>query len=376
MVNVDWFFLSHRLPVFTEAIKQNYEVHIATTITDKLSILQNSGLIVHPLKIHRSRGGLFSVFYEFLQMLSVIRTISPDIVHLVTIKPVLLGGIAARLAGVSAVVSAVSGLGFVFVSDGVIASFRRKVVSFFYRYAFNHKNQRIIFQNKDDLSELTKLTGISPKKITLIPGSGVDLSLFKCSQKEDGLPIVMLASRLLLFKGVREFVDAAKLVNKDSKKARFVLVGTPDLLNPATIKNEQIDQWERDKIIENWGYREDMQNVLAMAAIVVLPSYGGEGLPKVLMEASASGCAVVTTDVPGCRDAIKNGLTGLLVPPRNVKCLSDAISILIDDTARRKAMGIYGRERAEKLFDVRQVISTHIGIYKELAANTTSKKSC
>ena len=116
--------------------------------------------------------------------------------------------------------------------------------------------------------------------------------------------------------------------------------------------------------------------MLAMAAIVVLPSYGGEGLPKVLMEASASGCAVVTTDVPGCRDAIKNGLTGLLVPPRNVKCLSDAISILIDDTARRKAMGIYGRERAEKLFDVRQVISTHIGIYKELAANTTSKKSC
>ena len=365
VVNVDWFFLSHRLPVFAEAIKNNYEVHIATTITDKLTVLQNSGFIVHPLNIHRSRTGLFSVFFEFIQILSVIRTISPDIVHLVTIKPVLLGGIAARLVGVSSVVSAVSGLGFVFVSDGKMAFFRRKVVTFLYRYAFNHKNQRIIFQNKEDLSELIKLTGVSKNKTILIRGSGVDLTLFKNLPRDDGLRIVMLASRLLIDKGVVEFVDAAKLVNKKFKKGRFVLVGEPDLLNPAAIKNEQINQWAQREIIENWGYRKDMHNVLVMAEIVVLPSYR-EGFPKVLMEASASGCAVVTTDVPGCRDVIKDGFTGLLVPPRNVEKLAAAISMLLDDTPRRKEMGANSRERAEKLFDVKDVVSTHIAIYEDL----------
>ena len=208
---------------------------------------------------------------------------------------------------------------------------------------------------------MIKLTGVSKNKTILIRGSGVDLTLFKNLPRDDGLPIVMLASRLLIDKGVVEFVDAAKLVNKKFKKGRFVLVGEPDLMNPAAIKNEQINQWAQREIIENWGYRKDMHNVLVMAEIVVLPSYR-EGFPKVLMEASASGCAVVTTDVPGCRDVIKDGFTGLLVPPRNVEKLAAAISMLLDDTPRRKEMGENSRERAEKLFDVKDVVSTHIAL--------------
>ena len=371
MINVDWFFLSHRLPIFTEAIKKKYEVHVATGITDKLGILESHGLIVHPLRIHRSRTGFFSVFSEFLQIFFIIRSVTPDIVHLVTIKPVLLGGIAARVARVPAVVSSVSGLGFIFVSRGPIAFFRRKLISFFYRFSFDHNNQRIIFQNREDQSRLTELAGISPKKSTLIRGSGVDLSLFKYIPVKGETPVVLLASRLLLDKGIREFVDAARLVNEKSLNARFVLVGAPDPLNPATIKSKELDQWKQDGMVELWGYRHDMHNVLSMANIVVLPSYR-EGFPKVLMEASAAGRVIVTTDVPGCRDVIQNGVTGLLVPPRNSERLAEAISVLLADTARCKEMGRAGRAWAEKTFDVQRVVAKHIEIYEELIAKTNA----
>ena len=366
IVNVDWFFLSHRLPISVEAIKQGYEVHIATTITDKLGLLESNGLIVHSLKLHRSKVDLASFFSEFKEIFSVISSVSPDIVHLVTIKPILFGGIAARLVGVPAVVSAVSGLGFVFVSKGLNALFRRKVISLLYRSAFGHKNQRIIFQNVDDQSQLTKLAQISPSKTILIHGSGVDLSLYSMKSTPMGRPIILFASRLLKDKGVNEFIEAAKIMNKQGTSARFVLVGEPDELNPATINKDELDLWEQQDIVELWGYRNDMNEVLSSATFIVLPSYYGEGLPKVLIEAAACGRAVITTDHPGCRDAIKDGVTGLLVPVRNVEKLVTAISLLLSDLDLCEEMGRAGRARAEKIFDVGQVTSKHLQIYKKL----------
>jgi len=146
IVNVDWFFVSHRLPVALEAIDQGYEVHVAVTITNKMEMLRNHGLIVHPINLHRSRTGVFSVFTEFLQILSLIHNVTPDVVHLVTIKPVLLGGIAARLARVPAVVSAVSGLGFVFVKRGGVARLRRYLISLLYRLALGGGIRRLFFR--------------------------------------------------------------------------------------------------------------------------------------------------------------------------------------------------------------------------------------
>jgi len=366
IINVDWFFLSHRLPIAVEAIRQGYEVHIATTITDKLEQLAKSGMIVHPLKIHRSNGGINVVFSEFLEMLSVIRVVVPDVVHLVTIKPVLLGGIAARVAGVPAVVSAVSGLGFVFVNNGFVALLRRKVISLFYRLAFGHSHQRVIFQNVDDQNHLSKLAQLSADKSVLIHGSGVDLSLYRIKPLPEGVPIVLLAARLLGDKGVREFVGAAELVNHLALRARFVLVGRGDPLNPASIQQSELDGWKENGIVDLWGYRDDMPQVLACATIVVLPSYYGEGLPKVLIEAAACGRAVITTDHPGCRDSIEDGVTGLLVPVRNAKAIANAVLDLLDDPQRCREMGRAGRERAEGMFDVKQVVVEHMGIYEEL----------
>ena len=365
IVNVDWFFLSHRFPIAVEAMKYGYEVHIATGITGKLNLLENSGLVVHPLNLHRSRVGITSFLSEFLEIFSIIRAVAPDIVHLVTIKPVLLGGIASRLAYVPAVVFAVSGLGFVFINKGLMALFRRKAISILYRLAFGHANKRVIFQNVDDKSTLASLSNISSNESVLIHGSGVDLSAYSMQPLSDGLPIVLLAARLLEDKGVREFVRAAEFVNGSTPRARFVLVGEPDPLNPATVKQQELDQWKLNGAVEMWGYRDDMNTVLSSATVVVLPSYR-EGFPKVLIEAAACGRAVITTDVPGCRDAIEDGVTGLLVPVRDYEILANKISFLLDNPECCKKMGMAGRRRAEEMFDVKQVVAKHMHIYEEL----------
>jgi glycosyltransferase involved in cell wall biosynthesis len=365
-VNVDWFFLSHRLPIAIEAVKREYEVHIGTTLTDKKSSLESNGIIVHPLNLHRSRGGNGTIIYEFVEIFSIIRMVAPDIVHLVTIKPVLLRGIASKLTGVPAVVSAVSGLGFVFVKKWLVAILRKVAISLLYHLAFGHSNQRIIFQNIDDQSQLIQLTKISPNKTHLIHGSGVELSHYIQKSIPDGLPVVMLAARLLVDKGVREFVTAAEQINCSTLRARFVLVGDIDLLNPASIQQNEFDQWKQDGVVELWGYSTDMGKVISQSTIVVLPSFYGEGLPKILIEAAACGRAVITTVHPGCRDVIEENVTGLLVPVRDVEALANAIFILLDDSVRCTEMGRAGRRRAEEMFDVRQVVAEHMWIYEEL----------
>jgi len=182
------------------------------------------------------------------------------------------------------------------------------------------------------------------------------------------LPIVLLAARLLVDKGVREFVHAAELVNKTKVRARFVLVGEIDKFNPASIQEQELSTWKENGLVELWGYRNDMENVLSNATIVVLPSYR-EGFPKILVEAASCGRVIITTDVPGCRDAIEKDVTGLLVPVRNARTLAKAVSELLNDPSLCKKMGIAGRERAERLFDIKKIVVEHTDIYKQLSRN-------
>jgi len=371
IVNVDWFFISHRLPIALEAIRQGYEVHIATTITGKADFLLSKGLIVHPINLHRSKSGIISIVSEFVEIFSLVRQVSPDIIHLVTIKPVLLGGLVARLQGVPSVVSAISGLGFVFINSGFISLLRRKLVSLIYYLSLGHFNQRIIFQNIDDKNYLSKLTHLPLDNSIIIQGSGVDLSIYKELPIPGGIPIVLLAARLLIDKGVREFVYAAELVNKNQVNARFVLAGEIDKCNPASIQEQELEAWVKSGVVEFFGCRNDMESVLSRATIVVLPSYR-EGFPKVLVEAASCGRAVITSDVPGCRDAIEKDVTGLLVPVRNVEALAKAISELLSNSSRCREMGIAGRKRAERLFDIRKIVMKNINVYKQISGDIKS----
>ena len=334
-------------------------------MTDKLDELQRHGLVVHPLALDRSSAGLGNAWRTMAQLWKVFRAVRPDVVHLVTIKPVLLGGLVARLAAVPAVVVAVSGLGFIFIANGAKAVVRRCLVGGLYRVALGHRNLMVIFQNPDDRASLAKLAHLPDSKVEMIRGSGVDLTQYTYIPLPPGVPVVLLAARLLADKGVREFVQAARLLKRHGVSARFCLVGSVDPANPASLADAELRQWANEGVVELWGQRSDMPEVLRAAHLVVLPSYR-EGLPKVLLEAAACGRAVVTTDVPGCRDAIDPGVTGVLVPVRNAAALADGMKGLINDPVRCQAMGNAGRVLAERAFDVRQVVAAHLRIYQEL----------
>ena len=367
VVNVDWFFLSHRLPIALAAQKAGYEVHIATGITDKLDVLKAHSLMVYPLGLVRGGVGVMNAAHTVLQLRRIVKLVQPDVMHLVTIKPVLLGGLVARWLQVPALVSAVSGLGHVFTASGLKAWLQRSVVTRVYAWALGHHNQVIIFQNPNDRDTLISATGLPMAKVAMIRGSGVNLAQFAAVPVPVGVPVVVFPARLLADKGIFEFVAAAGLLRAKGVPARFVLAGLADAANPTIVSQAQLDVWEADGVVENWGYRADMPQVLASACVVVLPSYR-EGLPKVLIEAAACGRAVVTTDVPGCRDAIEPGVTGVLVPVRDSAALAQAIEHLLVNDAQREGMGLAGRRLAEQEFDVNAVAAKHVAIYQKLLA--------
>lgn len=361
VVNVDWFFLSHRLPIALGARSAGYEVHVATGITDCAHLFDFHGLILHPIHLERRDTSLQGSIRTFFDISTVCLRVRPNVIHLVTIKPVLLGGIAARLLGLSRIVASISGLGYIFIAKGSKASLRRIIIGSLYKLALFHDGMRVIFQNPDDRLSLCKLSSLPFSNTILIPGSGVSLSSYAPSDLPPGIPVVLFAARLLSSKGIYEFVDAASQLTG----ARFVIVGQFDKENRDCIDPAQLDFWVEKGWVEYWGYSDAMANVLSQASIVVLPSYR-EGLPKVLIEAAACARPIITTDVPGCRDAIDPGVTGLLVPAQDSNALKDAIQHLLDNPELCKAMGRAGRALAERKFDVKQVVQTHLDIYAEL----------
>jgi glycosyltransferase involved in cell wall biosynthesis len=221
-----------------------------------------------------------------------------------------------------------------------------------------------IVQNPDDRAMLLEL-GLDPGRIRLIPGAGVDLDVFRPTATPSGPPMVVMATRLLWDKGVAEFVAAARLLRARGVDARFVLAGEPDPLNPATVSPDDVANWTREGIIEYAGFVADMPGLLSRSHVVCLPSYR-EGLPKSLIEAAAAGRAIVTTDVPGCREAVRDGYNGFLVPARSANDLATALERLIVDPVLRDEMGRHGRTLAERRFGQDDIIRQTLAVYDEL----------
>lgn len=370
VVNDPAFFLSHRLPIALAARQEGYAVHVATAFGPGIDRIATLGLIHHILPLSRSGKNPLVELKGFMALYRLFRKIRPDIVHLVTIKPVLYGGIAARLAGVPGVVAAVSGLGFVFLASGLKAAFVRAVVSGMYRLVLGKRNLKVIFQNPDDRRTLAQDNVLQRDKAVMIRGSGVDLSAYAAMPAPEGVPVVVMAARLLRDKGVHEFVAAAQLLKQRCLAARFWLVGAPDPGNPASVNEADLSVWRSAKIVELLGHRHDIARLFAQSNIVVLPSYR-EGFPRVLLEAAACGRSVVTTDVPGCRDAVEPGVTGLLVPPRDAVALADAIQRLLLDAELRERMGQAGRQLAEREFSIEKAVAAHLAVYRELMGAAT-----
>ncbi|HEY8077862.1 MAG TPA: glycosyltransferase family 4 protein, partial [Labilithrix sp.] len=290
VVNDAAFFLSHRLSLALGARAAGYDVHIATPRDEASPRIEAAGLPFHAIPLQRKSMSAARELRAVAALVSLYRDVRPDVVHHVTAKPILYGGIAARVAGVPAVVHAVSGLGYVFISRGMRARALQRAIRATYRVATSHPNCAVIFQNEDDRA--TFGDAIRATRIAMIRGSGVDLALFRPTPLPTGEPIVVLPSRMLWDKGVGEFVDAARMLRDRGVRARFVLAGGVDPGNPAAVPRERIEDWVREGVVEWWGHRADMPEVLAQSTIVCLPSYR-EGMPKTLLEACAAGRPIV-----------------------------------------------------------------------------------
>ena len=357
------YFISHRLPIAIAAREAGYEIHIATGTSVPPQRIQEEGFIYHPIPLSRSGR---NIFYEFLTLVAIYRLmkcLKPDVVHLVTIKPVIYGSLAARAARVPAIVAAVSGLGYAFIDQYFEARCLRRLISTLYRQAFRHPNLKVIFQNEDDQNTLLTLGALKDNQSILIRGSGVDLTEYKWTPEPVTTPlVVVMAARLLRDKGVIEYVKAAKLLRANGVNARFLLAGRVDPGNPSSIKEKQLEAWATAGDIEYLGYRADTPQLFAQAHIVVLPSYR-EGLPRVLAEAAACGRAVITTDVPGCRAAIIPNKTGLLVKVKDHVVLASAIHQLLSNTELRKTMGTAAHKFAESEFNIHKIVGEHMQVY-------------
>ena len=372
VINTPEFFLSHRLPLALAARDAGHSVQIATGPGSACEQIKTMGFVHHCLPISRSGAKPWLELYSLWSLWRLLRWLKPDLLHLVTIKPVLYGGLMARLSGVPAVVAAISGLGSVFVTGSGSTGWLRYVVESLYRLALGHPNLTAIFQNPDDRAVLMELGTVSEDQTVLICGSGVCLSDYPAKPEPVEKPVVTFASRLLREKGVFEFIQAARILRTSGTQVRFLLVGQPDCGNPSSVSYENVERWQKEGIIDYLGYQTDIADLFSYTNLVVLPSYR-EGFPKVLIEAAACGRAIVTTDVPGCRDAIEPNVTGLLVPVRDGKALANAIERLLSDADLRQSMGAAGRKLAEKKYGIEKVVKAHLKIYQELMESCASR---
>lgn len=367
IVNNPAFLLSHRRELAQAAQRDGFAVHVAAPPGDGIPELRALGFAFHPIPLARAGLNPLEDLTTLAALLRLLLELRPHLLHLVTIKPVVYGGIAARLTGVPGVVSAISGLGNLFVEDTAKPgdALVRRAVAALYRLALNHPRGATIVQNPDDLRFVTQQGWVQPERLVLIKGSGVDTRRFTPQPQEPpGPPLVVLPARLVVDKGVPEFVEAARLLKQRGLDARFALIGPADPDARHAIPEDTLHAWTREGVVEWWGFQRDMIPVYAQAHAVCLPSWN-EGLPKSLIEAAACGLPIVATDVPGCREIARHERNALLVPPRSPQDLADALHRVLTQPDLRARLGAEGRAMVLAEFSLDYVIAATLALYRQ-----------
>ena len=361
------FFISHRLSIACAAKEAGFAVHVAVPFSETaVRRMRECGLIHHDIPLRRGARSIAGELRLIAAFVGLVRRLRPAMVHAVSLKPVIYGGMVARLMGVPAAVLAVTGLGTVFLRRGVGAALTRALVKRLYRFALSHPNCRAVFQNPDDRDLFFAARLVAARIVVMIRGCGVDVGAFAPEPEPAGTVLVVFPARILGDKGAVEFVEAARILRREGLKARFVMVGRTDPDNPTDVGEPAIRGWEAEGLLEWWGLRDDMAAVLNQAHIVCMPSYR-EGLPRVLIEAAACGRAIVTADVPGCREIVRDGVNGLLVPVRDGAATAAAIRRLIEEPDLRRALGARGREIALAEFTVERFVAETLAVYDDLS---------
>ena len=366
VANVPWFFALHRLPLALAARDSGFEVQVACGVGEGADQIRQAGLTYHQLALTRSGRNPVGEARTIGELTRLYRRLRPDIVHHVTIKPILYGTLAARIARVPAVVNTFAGLGYVFSRHGVWAAARRGALTSALRLTLRHRRAAAVFENADD-ERLLRAAGVLPSAGShVVPGGGVDPARFVPTVEPTGKVRVMLASRMNREKGIEQFVAAAELLRARGVDADFVLVGDIDPGNPGSLSRSQLQEWDARGIVHWLGFRDDVPRLLSECHIACLPSYYREGVPRALMEAAACGRPIVATDMPGCRDICIPGTSGILVPPRDPPALAVALKRLIDDPELRRSLGAGGRQLVETRFSLPLVMKQTVEIYRDL----------
>ena len=319
-----------------------------------------------PLALKRHGANPLAEIWGVAHLSRIYRRLEPDIVHHIGLKLIFRGTLAARLACVPYIVNAPVGMGFVFSSGSLKARLLRPVVRRGLKQLLAPGPACVVFENPEDQAECLAMRAASPDRTAVIRGAGVDTEAFRPSPQPTGTPVVVMAARLLWAKGVGVFVEAARLLKAQGVNVRCVLVGGVDLANAASVPEAQLRAWHEEGVIEWRGFQKDIRPALREATLFCLPTHYREGLPKVVLEAMAMGRPVVTTDIIGCREAVRDGDNGLLIPPRDPVALAAAITQLLADPLIRKRMGRRGRERAEREFATPVVVGETLALYAQL----------
>ncbi len=363
VVPEDWYFWTHRLPLAKAMLEKGYQVYLVSKVGKYKEALEKLGITVIPFKFSRFGTNPLKELFTVFKLWKIYRQFKPDIVHHVTLQPVIYGSIAACLSGRVLVVNAIAGLGCVFTRPTFKNKILRIIIRVLLKFLLNRKFSTVIVQNPDDKKFLINI-GVKKEKVSLILGAGVDLNRFCVTSEAPGKPVLALVSRMIWAKGIKVFVDALEYLKEWDVDFEAWLVGIPDKYNSTAIPVAYLEECEKRGIVKWHRQRDDIEQVWKDSHIAVLPTYYGEGIPKSLLEAAACGRSIVTTDMPGCREVVKNGYNGLLVEPKSSEDLAVALKSLIEQPELRALMGKRSREIAEEKFSVDKVVCETLKVYE------------
>ncbi len=365
VVSEDWFFASHFLPMARTAQSLGFAVAVATRIGKHCDVLEAAGLRVIPVDFERGGVGLLAIMRQVRMLAGVMRKERPAIVHCIALRSIVLGGLAARRAKVPALVAAVTGLGHLWVSRGIGAALGRAIVRWRIRRLRGARTV-FLFENHDDPIELGLAQG--PDRLAFVPGAGVDATQFPPSPEPASPPVrAAIVARMLWAKGIGTAVDAVRQLRRDSVPIELDLWGAPDPANPASISEAELQRWSEEPGINWLGVSTDVASVWRQSHIALLPSHYREGLPRTLIEAMASGRPVITTDVPGCRELVRDGVEGLIVPKEDPAALAEALRRLVGDAEARREMGASALTRFREGYTADVVADRITDLYRGLS---------
>jgi len=366
LVTEDWYFWSHRLPMARAALRAGFEVAVATRVAEHGERIRAEGFTLHPLRWRRRDIGPWASLRAIAEIYRLYSRERPLLVHHVALKPAVLGSAAALIAGVPAVVNAVTGVGFVGSSPSLRARLLRRPMDFALARLLERRNSRIIVQNEDDRALLLALRTGAGERVVVIRGSGVDTAHFRAMPEPPAPPVVVgYAGRLLADKGIAALIEAQQSLRRRGSDLRLMLAGGPDPENPSSIDAATLAAWQTLPGVTWLGEIDDVRTLWSKAHIAVLASRR-EGLPKSLLEAAAMGRPLVATDVPGCREIARHGENALLVPPDDAAALAAALERLAGDAALRRRFGAASRALVEGELAADAVGAATVGCYRSL----------